>query len=389
MKIIERDGKCRIYYSYKGKVARFSTGVNFKEKNTIQNKQILQSKIARIQDIINKHIMVQGEKPTVDYINEQLAIKNVSSTDLLGYYQMFLEWKHQDITVKTQSEKDYVSLMNALIDYQRDHQHLYLSSINSQFMINFTNYLSKKREKDQKYLTQGGLNDNTIRKRLSSLRTFFHWLAENKYYEIPKSVMKYQIEKYDTPFVTLSDEDLHKLWYEYKNPKFEKVRDILIFACMTSLRYSDIITLEKNRDIKDDIIIKISNKSRKDKEKYVVKLNAISKAILEKYEYNLSDYTDQYFNRQVKLMAKDCGYFDYSVKFSVYRGGIEVTEEEFMWNMISAHTGRRTFITRCIQKGVPISEVMIMSSHKKIDTLMKYLDKRPNEKINFVDRLLI
>jgi integrase len=387
MKIIERDGKCRIYYSYKGKVVRFSTGVNYNDRNTIVGKQIVQSKIARLEDIINQHIIKTGKKPEVGYIYEQLSMVQIPlSDDLLGFYDKFLESKRQDITVKSQSEKDYVSLRNALIDYQRDHTHLYLSNIDKKFMITFTNYLSKERDPVGDYKTRGSLNDNTIRKRVQTLRTFFHWLEDNKYCELPAAVMKYNIEKFETPFVTLSDTELHSLWYDYTNPKYEKIRDILIFACMVSLRYSDIVTLTKKHII-DDTIVKVAQKSRKGKEKYVVKLNSIAKKILEKWNYNLGGYTDQYFNREVKKMAEDSGLFDYDVEFSVYKGGKEVLQKEKMYNLISAHTGRRSFITRCIDNNVPIREIMIMTSHVKIDTLMKYIDKKPKKDSNFVDQL--
>ena len=42
---------------------------------------------------------------------------------------------------------------------------------------------------------------------------------------------------------------------------------------------------------------------------------------------------------------------------------------------ISAHTGRRTFISILVENGVPISRVMDMTGHTKETTLRIYIDK--------------
>ena len=50
-------------------------------------------------------------------------------------------------------------------------------------------------------------------------------------------------------------------------------------------------------------------------------------------------------------------------------------------DVISAHTGRRTFISILVEEGINISRIMAMTGHKKETTLKIYVDRfSPNLK---------
>ena len=387
MKIIKVGNKVCIYYSFQGKVLRYASGIDWDKRNTTDNKKVITSYLGRLQEIVNKYKIEKGTNPSREFVKEELSKGLVKKKEtLLEFYDEFYNSKLQDINVKPQSRKDYVSLKNALTDYELDKKKLVLTDLTLNFMIAFVRYLSNSRDGEQ-YLTKGKLNDNTIRKRLSFLKSFFRYLEANKIYEVPNDAKSYSVDSYKTPIVTLNDQELKALW-EWDAGKYEKVRDIFVFACMTSLRYSDIITLRQEH-ITDNIITKTAHKSRKEKEKYVVPLNKISKQILEKYKYNLYHYESQPFNRELKEMAKASKLFDTDEVFTKYSGGqkIEVTEKKH--KLISSHTARRSFITRCIVKGVPLNQLMAMSSHVKLDTLTKYIDKYAKNPVNYVKQLEI
>jgi integrase len=387
MNLIKVGNKACVFYSNKGQILRYATGVNWNDRNIVKNQKVIASYQSRLQQIIDNYKIENGAKPSVDYVKSELRKGIISDKEyLIDFYNEFLLSKQQDINVKPQSEKDYVSLKNAILDFEKDNGRLLLTDITRNFMISFVSYLSKERPK-QGYLTVGKLNDNTVRKRLSSFRTFLHYLIDNKYFIPQPSVMKYHVDRYETPIITLDDEELIALW-TWEAGKYEKVRDVFIFGCMTSLRYSDIITLQK-KDIINGVINKVAKKSRKDKEKYIVPLNAISKQILEKYDYNLTFYQSQPFNRLLKEMAKESGIFNKKESFIIYRQGEEVNVTEWKYDLISSHTCRRTFITRAIMKNVPINQIMVMSSHKKLDTLLKYIDKYTSKDINYAKFLEI
>jgi integrase len=47
---------------------------------------------------------------------------------------------------------------------------------------------------------------------------------------------------------------------------------------------------------------------------------------------------------------------------------------------ISSHTGRRTFITQCLERGMPPHTVMSITDHKDLRTMYKYVGYLENEK---------
>jgi len=387
MKLLKVGNKACIYYSNKGQILRYATGVDWNERNIVKNQKVIASYQSRLQQIIDTFKIENGANPSVDYVKSELRKGIISEKQyLLDFYEEFLFSKQQDIAVKPQSEKDYVSLKNALLDYEKDNDRLLLTDITKNFLISFVSFVSNARP-EKGYLTSGSLNDNTINKRITTFRTFLRYLADNKYFIAPVSVMKYQIGKYETPIVTLDDDELKALW-QWDAGKYEKVRDVFVFGCMTSLRYSDIISLRKEHVI-NDVINKIAKKSRRDRERYIVPLNSISKHILEKYNYNLNIYQSQPFNRLLKEMAKESDIFNKQETFIIYRQGEEVEMTEWKYNLISSHCSRRTFITRAIMKNIPINQIMVMSSHKKLDTLLKYIDKYTDKKVNYAQYLEI
>ena len=73
------------------------------------------------------------------------------------------------------------------------------------------------------------------------------------------------------------------------------------------------------------------------------------------------------------------------VRFS---GSRRITETRPKYEIISSHTARRTGITLLILKGIPLSIIMKISGHKKIETLMKYARITSDEAVEIVRGVL-
>ena len=107
--------KVCIYYSCQGKVLRYATGIDWNKKNTTENKKVIASYLARLQDIVNKYKIEKGTNPPTDFVKEELKKGIVKKKEtLLEFYEEFYSFKELDINVKPQSRKDYLSLKNAL-----------------------------------------------------------------------------------------------------------------------------------------------------------------------------------------------------------------------------------------------------------------------------------
>ncbi|MEI7490067.1 MAG: tyrosine-type recombinase/integrase [Bacteroidota bacterium] len=389
-KIIVFRKVLHIYYSYQGDKLRYSTGITPKDEKKHQRELLVQK--GRIDSIIQDYFIKNNRKPTVQYIKDELKKEVRVDTNLLldhfDDYYTFIQNKR----MKKSSLKDYKSCQNSLISYQIIKKVvLTLEDLTPDFLRDYEIFLAEKHSTsagEEKVKTKGELNNNTIRKRFDVLRSFFRYLVNQKGIRIEKEVLKPNtVSRYDNDPEVLTREELEYLYtFTPSTDNLGKVRDIFLFGCMTSLRYSDIVSLTKD-NIRNNIIEKVPQKSKKQQEKYLVPLNDTALTILEKYNYNLNIFSNQVFNRLLKDLMKETGKFDNIVTKSVYQLEFEKKVSCPRWKLISSHTSRRTFITNCIINGVPIGSLMGMTSHKKVDTLMKYVNKYGNDNLKFVNKL--
>ncbi len=94
--------------------------------------------------------------------------------------------------------------------------------------------------------------------------------------------------------------------------------------------------------------------------------------LLPTYPRLFEEYSNTVFNREIKLILNKIG-INEIVSLIDGSGNNKIIEAKSpKWKLVSSRTGRRTFITSCLAKGIPISNVMRMVGIKKYDTLMRY-----------------
>jgi len=202
-----------IYFKYNGKILRINTGNKVVPR--CMNKDLTYN--SKMVDQVELNIKTIELKQKVDeYIKYGIEcgkLSQISQKDCLTYIKGettqptftetsnrnsptvnqllndFYQYKKDELNNRP-SYKDYLSLVNSLIDYQTHFStELSLDTMNTlDFMVKYRNFLSLTR--GEGYLTKGGLNDNTINKRFSGLKTFFLWLEDREIY---------QFKSYKTP----------------------------------------------------------------------------------------------------------------------------------------------------------------------------------------------
>src|SRR5690606_2678842 len=133
------------------------------------------------------------------------------------------------------------------------------------------------------------------------------------------------------------------------NSRLSQVKDIFLFSCVTGYRFSDLCQL-KRQHIKDGEIRMTITKT---KEPSVVPLTRISREILEKYQERvlpLPMISNQKFNKYVKELCKLAEIND-PVEIIRYKGAARDSKIYPKHELISAHTGRKTFVTLSLAKG--------------------------------------
>jgi len=93
---------------------------------------------------------------------------------------------------------------------------------------------------------------------------------------------------------------------------------------------------------------------------------------LEKYNYKPFSISNQDFNRFIKEACKIAG-FDESVKINRI---VQGKNQEFVYKkyeLVTSHTGRRSFCTNMYEKGLDTMMIMSVSGHKSLDVFLHYI----------------
>lgn len=174
----------------------------------------------------------------------------------------------------------------------------------------------------------------------------------------------------------------------------EPVRDIFMFCCFSSLRYSDASSLKWN-DVKDDHIEVTTVKTA---DSLSIEINDMMGRILEKYravpdkKNNLvfPYYTNQAMNRDLKKLCKLAG-INEEIRITSYKGNERIDEVKEKWELVGTHTGRKTFIVNALSRGIAPSIVMKWTGHNDYKSMKPYIDivdsikASEMSKMNFMD----
>jgi site-specific recombinase XerD len=175
--------------------------------------------------------------------------------------------------------------------------------------------------------------------------------------------------KYETDKVALSPVEVEKIAWTVLPPKLDLVKDYFLLSCYTGTRISDWEQL-KSSSINGILWKYTANKT---KETALVKISDKVFSILEKYGGKLPKmYADQTMNKLIKEVCKEAG-LTYNYASSVVKGGKTVTEDVPVYSICSSHTGRRTFATILIHKGIPVHLIMAQTGHNTLTSFESYI----------------
>ena len=294
--------------------------------------------------------------------------KYVEKTESLFHFiQNFIDHSDTRLNLKTgtpvcyKMRREYQVTFNYLKEYALKVRKLDFIDIDLEFYNQFVDFLRKK-----------GLAQNTIGKKIQTLKIFLNSAYEqgvNPYTKYKSRNFKTLTEESEN--IYLNEDEIQKFYnFDFSgNERLEKVRDLFIVACWTGFRFSDISQVT-NENIKDEII---SIRQTKTKDKVSVPVHPIVKAILDKYDNELpKPISNQKFNNYLKEAAQLAG-IDEIVKKSISHKGMKVEKSFHKFELISSHSGRRSFCTNAYKMGIPTLAIMSISGHKTEKAFLKYI----------------
>ena len=87
----------------------------------------------------------------------------------------------------------------------------------------------------------------------------------------------------------------------------------------------------------------------------------------------------QTINKKIKDVAEWAG-IDSVISTSSTIGGKRVTSDNFKFELVKTHTGRRSFCTNAYLSGMPTIDIMTISGHTSEKTFLNYIKATPEEK---------
>ena len=168
----------------------------------------------------------------------------------------------------------------------------------------------------------------------------------DKIYRLPKV----EDNSWNRPALT---EEQVEMLYQCKDlkPKEEEVRDLFVLNCNLGQRFSDFIS-KVNRDTihtNENGIEVVELIQDKRNHKVIVPITSQAKEILMKYDYQLPKYTPTQANYYLSKIAEKAGLTNMVQILSEEHSDYKPVSVP-LYTLISTHTARRTFATRCYYK---------------------------------------
>lgn len=225
-------------------------------------------------------------------------------------------------------------------------------------------------------LEQGHKNP-TIAKNLQVLKAFLKFCNKRKYIEYDCTEYKPRLIWPDgnkKAVVYLERSELLRLISaDCLSTSLSATRDVFVFCCFSGLRFSDVMALKKT-DISQNGINTVTLKTSDD---LFIEFNKWSVGLYEKYKDTPGDYlfpsiTNQVFNRELKDIFKILE-FDRPIKKISFSGSRRIETIKPLYDVISSHTARRTFVVQALRHGIPAEVVMGWTGHKDYEAMRPYI----------------
>lgn len=348
--------------------------------------KVLSDAKSLIRNIEQKFELDEKEYTSQDIIDEfkertnvkKLAVKEQPTKLIFDFIDRYV--RENEPSRAKGSLSVYKALKKHLQEYEvYSKKKIRFSDINYLFFQSFQNFLIK----------QGNMNNITIAKQLSTLKTFVNY-AKKHNIKVDESIKEFKIKMQKLEVIALTENEFSTLYnldltgddrFEYIDDEGVKhyisyavlsnVRDVFCFSCASGLRYSDLAQLKREHIKATEIRLTV----KKTKEIHVLPINGFMAAILDRNKGQarpLPVLSNQKYNDYVKLLCELAG-IDEPVEIIRFKGAEKITTVYPKYELISSHTGRKTFCTLSLERGIPAELVMKLSGHQDYRSFQRYV----------------
>lgn len=374
------------------------TGVTTKKENWSSSKknikgegEIVYEKNKRIKDLIVaiESYVLKIKNEGKEYFHDELKLhlssitnneEKKTSNDFIQYFDTYLDSLSHKFS--NQTIKAYITTKRHFKKYLKSKGKIRVKfeSLNVPFLDGFVNYLN---------ITQN-LSPATRGKHIKNIKAIMNYALKEKLHN-NRDFQLVSKESEDTSHVYLNEDELKSLnEFSFKIKAEQNVIDVFLFICWTGIRYGDYFNLNKNNIIEEIDSTKkiwylnfIQEKTRKEVKVPILYKEAIN--LMRKYKYELPKLSNPYLNRMIKKIL---------TKYELIGDIIQIKKEKKVGefpkrDLISVHTGRRSFCTNQYIRGTPSQFIMAASGHETESAFRKYIKANQIDKskglINYIN----
>lgn len=301
-------------------------------KDALQLNEQINITLNKVRECINELYKTSG-----DFFFDKFKALFEASDNKVGSFIDFVADRIEKRGNRESTQKQHWVFHGSLVDFAL------IQTFNDVTIVNINKY--------EDWLRQKGITQTTIYAYMKRFKVYvaealkFGLIEKNPFVGVHYDRGKAKGRKY------LTELELRALKEVELNPTLDKVRDVFLFMCYTSLAYADAQKFDFKRDVfeKDGKLVFQDTRQKTDEEYFIV-LNRQAIAILEKYDYSLPVFANQRMNDYLKVIAQFA-----NIK-----------------KPITTHYARHTAACLALNNGIRMETVSKMLGHANIKTTQIY-----------------
>lgn len=371
LKAAQGDRNIFMRISHHGVRRFFFTYYTIDPKLWDKKRQRVNAKFARAREINNfldtwdaqmngiiTHFILSNKFFDVDTIKAEFEKKyrsNLKKTsDWHHQEEQFDEWLKR-LGRARQTRKNHSTSIKMLLEFM-DKKELTAANLD-----NYVDWLFEQR-----------YEDSYIEKRVHTVQMFLRFLKENEF-NVPEWKLRRKLRIIEKPAIALRFEEYKRLVAHRTGPSLQKVKDMFIIGCWSSLRISDARLREG--DIKDGKIVRLMKKTSS-----IVEIPVMNdlEEVIERYKSEgkpLPYMNHKDYNIRLKSLFREAG-LDRKVKiFPIDQETgerIEVIKE--LWEVASSKMGRKSLVSWFEDWGLPGAFINLFTGHRADKERRPYTD---------------
>jgi integrase len=392
--IKDTSSNIRLDFTYNGKRFRKFVGIKVLNQHWNSNKQRIKTSCGDAL-IVNKRLEILSKKVKdiyFDLLNNNQPISNSILSEKLNEsikgvrnYQSFFEYceiflSNSEKTKKPSTVDGYRYSIDSLRKFEKySKRKIDWDTLDMKFYKEYQAFQYTVLEN----------NPNLFGRRITDIKAIINDATKvgvNKYLDYKKFV----IIRTKTKKIYLNDDEvgvLYRLNLTHKK-KLERVRDIFIFSCLTGVRFSDYLSINKQciETLKEGTKI-IRYYSKKVDKEIVTVCRDEALLLFKKYNYQFPKISSQNYNLYLKELGQLVGFTE-NVTIDGYKKGLPIFIIKPKYKFIVSHTARRSFATNLYKKGISITHIMKATGHIKESDFLNYVQHTSEESMIAINRAL-